>query len=334
MSETALKAPADGFVSSFPDTRFDAMLVVSFGGPEGPDDVLPFLENVTRGRNIPRERLVEVAQHYFFGGVSPINAQLRELLAAHHTELDAPARAAGLLGQRNWHPMLADTSGRWPTTASARLGLVTSAYRVLLGLPSVPRESTHCAAEVGAARAPDRPCAFLESSGLYRDDDVKTGEPRCPDPAVAKRIVFTAHSIPIAMANTGATRAAPRGLPASRGYGRRAAVATRLPEPQRPAPAAVARARRLRSFSPAARRRRRGVYVVVVPIGFVADHMEVKYDLDVEARDTAAELGLNLIRAASAGTHPRFVAMIRELIEERLAGSTGPACRRPLRRKP
>ena len=111
MSAAELKPPADGFTSRYPDTRFDALLVVSFGGPEGMADVMPFLENVTRGRNIPRERLQDVAQHYErFGGVSPLNAQNRALIDALRIELDA--HAIGLpvyLGNRNWHPLLADT---------------------------------------------------------------------------------------------------------------------------------------------------------------------------------------------------------------------------------
>src|SRR6188472_256810 len=111
MSETVAKAPADGFVSRFPAMRFDAILVVSFGGPEGPDDVIPFLENVTRGRNVPRERLEEVAHHYeLFGGVSPINAQNRALIDALRTELDAHGIGLPIwFGNRNWHPFLEDT---------------------------------------------------------------------------------------------------------------------------------------------------------------------------------------------------------------------------------
>src|SRR6187397_727870 len=111
MSETLTKAPADGFVSHFPATRFDAILVVSFGGPEGMDDVIPFLENVTRGRNIPRERLEEVAEHYaHFDGVSPINAQNRALIAALERELaDHGIDMPIYFGNRNWHPLLRDT---------------------------------------------------------------------------------------------------------------------------------------------------------------------------------------------------------------------------------
>ena len=142
MSETVAKAPADGFVSPFPATRFDAILVVSFGGPEGMDDVIPFLENVTRGRNVPRERLEEVAHHYeLFGGVSPINAQNRALIAALRPELDAHGIDLPIyFGNRNWHPFLADTLREMADDGVERaLAFFTSAYSLVLGLPPVPR---------------------------------------------------------------------------------------------------------------------------------------------------------------------------------------------------
>ena len=131
MSETVAKAPADGFVSHFPATRFDAILVVSFGGPEGMDDVIPFLENVTRGRNVPRERLEEVAHHYeLFGGVSPINAQNRALIAALGVELDAHGIDLPIyFGNRNWDPFLADALREMAADGVERaLAFFTSAY--------------------------------------------------------------------------------------------------------------------------------------------------------------------------------------------------------------
>ena len=141
MSETVAKAPADGFVSTFPATRFDAILVVSFGGPEGMDDVIPFLENVTRGRNVPRERLEEVAHHYeLFGGVSPINAQNRALIAALRAELDAHGIDLPIyFGNRNWDPFLADTLREMADDGVERaLAFFTSAYSSYSGLPPVP----------------------------------------------------------------------------------------------------------------------------------------------------------------------------------------------------
>jgi len=131
MSQTILRAPADGFVSTFPDSQFDAILVVSFGGPEGMDDVMPFLENVTRGRNVPRERLEEVAHHYeLFDGVSPINAQNRALIAALRVELDTHGIGLPIyFGNRNWDPFLADALQAMADAGVERaLAFFTSGY--------------------------------------------------------------------------------------------------------------------------------------------------------------------------------------------------------------
>ena len=140
MSETVAKAPADGFVSPFPATRFDAILVVSFGGPEGMDDVIPFLENVTRGRNVPRDRLEEVRIHYeLFGGVSPINAQNRALIAALRAELDAHGIDLPIyFGNRNWDPFLTDALREMAGDGVERaLAFFTSAYSVVFRVPPV-----------------------------------------------------------------------------------------------------------------------------------------------------------------------------------------------------
>jgi ferrochelatase len=126
-----LKSPADGAVSEHPDHFADAILVVSFGGPEGPGDVMPFLENVTRGRNVPRERLEEVAHHYLrFGGVSPINAQNRELIAALERELaEHGIHLPVYFGNRNWHPLLPDTVAQMTRDGVRRaLCFLTSAF--------------------------------------------------------------------------------------------------------------------------------------------------------------------------------------------------------------
>ena len=171
-----LKAPADGFVSAFPDTHFDAILVVSFGGPEGMDDVVPFLENVTRGRNVPRERLEEVAHHYeLFGGVSPINAQNRAIIAALRIELDAHGIELPIyFGNRNWHPFLADTlqrDGRRRRRAGARVLHVR--LLVVLGVPAVPRGSLQRAAGRGGAGT-----RGAEDARLLQPSPVDRGECR------------------------------------------------------------------------------------------------------------------------------------------------------------
>ena len=157
MVDSALKAPADGFVSPFPETRFDAILIVSFGGPEGMDDVVPFLENVTRGRNVPRERLEEVAQHYeLFGGVSPINAQNRELIAALRIELDAHGISLPIyFGNRNWDPFLADTLREMTDSGVERaLAFFTSAYSSYSGCRQY-RENLFTAQQEVGPRAPE-----------------------------------------------------------------------------------------------------------------------------------------------------------------------------------
>ena len=156
MTALELKAPADGFVSRFPDTRFDAILVVSFGGPEGMDDVIPFLENVTRGRNIPRERLEEVAHHYeLFDGVSPINAQNRALIDALRVELDAHGIDLPIyFGNRNWHPLLrrhAARAGRRRRRAGARV-LHLRLLVVLRAAASTGRTSTTRSGASGRTR--------------------------------------------------------------------------------------------------------------------------------------------------------------------------------------
>ena len=313
MSTTALKAPADGFVSSFPETHFDAILVVSFGGPEGMDDVIPFLENVTRGRNVPRERLEEVAQHYeLFGGVSPINAQNRALIAALRSELDAHGIELPIyFGNRNWDPFLADTLREMADDGVERaLAFFTSAYSSYSGCRQY-RENLFTAQQAVGPRAPEvvRTRMFFNHPGWIEAnaDHVRGALAQLPagrEPHVA----FTAHSIPVAMARGLPLRGSAARVGAARRRGRRRdRYGARLPEPQRPA--AACRGSSRTSSTTFATLAERGVTdVVISPIGFVSDHLEVLFDLDVEARDTAAELGLNLVRAASAGTHPAFVS--------------------------
>jgi protoporphyrin/coproporphyrin ferrochelatase len=155
-AQTSLKPPADGFVSQYPDNYFDAILVLSFGGPEGMDDVIPFLENVTRGRNIPRERLAEVGEHYrMFDGVSPLNAQNRALIAALREELDAHGIDLPIyFGNRNWHPLLTDTLAQMTADGVKRvLAFFTSAYSSYSGCRQY-RENLY---EAQQAIGPDAP---------------------------------------------------------------------------------------------------------------------------------------------------------------------------------
>lgn len=319
-----LKPPADGFETRYPDTHFDAVLVVSFGGPEGPADVMPFLENVTRGRDVPRERLEEVAQHYGrFGGVSPLNAQNRALVDALRVELDA--HGIGLpvyLGNRNWHPLLVDTLAAMATDGIERaLAFITSSLSSYSGCRQY-RENLFDAQEAVGPAAPEvlRTRVFYNHPGFVEAnaEHVATALAAfAPQRRAAARLVFTAHSIPVAMARR--CRYEDQLAECARLVAERAGVRdydvvyqSRSGSPSVPwlGPDVC---EHLRELAGAGVRE-----VVLSPVGFVSDHLEVVYDLDVEARALAGELGLELVRASAAGTHPAFVSMIRELIQERL----------------
>jgi protoporphyrin/coproporphyrin ferrochelatase len=321
------KQPADGADPHLGDRSYDALLVVSFGGPEGMDDVMPFLENVTRGRNVPRERLEEVAHHYeLFGGVSPINRQNRDLIAALEDEL----RAHGIdlpifFGNRNWHPFLENALRELRDAGSRRaLAFFTSAFSSYSGCRQYREDVFRAQAAVGP-EAPEvlKLRTFFNHPGFVgaNADRLRDALARIPDQRrAAAPVVFTAHSIPTVMAD-------------------RCRYAEQLAETAR----LVADAVGVSDFSIVYQSRsgpphvpwlepdvcdhlrelgERGVTdVVVSPVGFVSDHLEVLYDLDVEAVELGREIGLNVVRAGTAGTHPAFVSMIRELIEERLDGS-------------
>jgi ferrochelatase len=309
-------------------TAYDALLLVSFGGPEGPDDVLPFLENVLRGRNVPRQRLLEVAEHYqHFGGVSPINAQNRALIAA----LEREFATAGLklpiyFGNRNWHPLLPDTLRQMRDDGVRRaLAFFTSAFSSYSGCRQYLENIAAAQAEVGlGAPQIDKLRAFFNHPGFIESMIERTRAallqiepPRTPE----AHLLFTAHSIPLAMAQNcqyeAQFREASRLVAEGLGHTNwRLVYQSRSGPPSQPwlepdvgaALADIAAGNGSRD-------------VVLVPIGFISDHMEVLYDLDEEARQKAAALGLNLVRAATVGTHPRFVTMIRELALERLTDS-------------
>jgi ferrochelatase len=310
--------------------EYDAILLVSFGGPEGPDDVLPFLRNVTRGRGVPDERLAEVAEHYrHFGGVSPINEQCRELLAALRPELDAAGVPLPLYwGNRNWHPMLAETVARMRDDGVRRaLAFVTSPF----GSASSCRQYLDDIAAARAAAGPTAP--EIHKIRHYHDhpgyvephvDGVRAALTALAAQTVGPvRLVFTAHSIPSTMeAHSGpdggrytaqlretaelvAAGAAP-GMAWDLVYQSRSG-APHIPwlEPDINDHLGTLAGQGVAG-------------VVVSPIGFASDHLEVVWDLDTEAAATAAKLGLPFERAATPGNDPRFVRMARELIVERL----------------
>ncbi len=307
---------------------YDAVLIVSFGGPEGPDEVIPFLENVLRGRNVPRERMLAVAEHYqHFGGVSPINGQNRALAAALRIELrEHGPRLPVYLGNRNWHPFLAETMRQMERDGIRRaLGFFTSAFSSYSGCRQYRENIAAAQAEVGSgAPQVDKLRAYFNHPGFIEVMIERTLEATGQIPSARRsdaRLVFTAHSIPTAMADNcqyeaqlrDASRVVADGAGAAHWQ---LAFQSRSGSPTQPwlEPDINDVLRELAA---------KGVNdAVVVPIGFISDHMEVLYDLDTEAKQTAAALGLNMIRAATAGTHPRFVRMIRELIEERITGRT------------
>jgi ferrochelatase len=330
MSENGRKAPADGFVSNFPETFFDAILVVSFGGPEGMDDVLPFLENVTRGRNVPRERLAEVAHHYErFGGVSPINAQNRALIAALRVNLDAHGISLPIyFGNRNWDPFLADTVRTMATDGVERaLAFFTSAYSSYSGCRQY-REDLFNAQRAVGPEAPEilRTRSFFNHPGWIEANTDHVRLALAAGPAGNRaHLAFTAHSIPVAMAR--ACRYEDQLVESARLVAEGVGVDDyELVYQSRSGPPHVAWLEPDISDHLEAVAAMGVEHVVISPIGFVSDHIEVLFDLDVEAKDKATELGLSLVRASTASTHPAFVAMIRSLIEERTSvGGSRPA---------
>lgn len=306
---------------------FDALLIVGFGGPEKPDDVMPFLENVTRGKPIPRERLLEVATHYqHFGGVSPINQQVRDLIAALRPELQR--RGIGLpiyWGNRNWHPLLTDTLQEMASAGVRRvLAFVLAAYSSYSSCRQY-RENIEAARQAAGPDAPpvEKIRVFFNHPNFIAATADRVREALGQLPAEVRgtaRVAFTAHSIPMLMADNCQ-------------YAAQLAESCRLVAEQLSIPAErwalVYQSRSGRPTDPwlepdildhlVSLRQQSAAPVIIAPLGFLSDHIEVLYDLDDEAARKSQELGLTMIRAATVGTHPQFVEMIGDLIAERLA---------------
>jgi ferrochelatase len=302
---------------------YDAVLVMSFGGPEGMDDVMPFLENVTRGRNVPRERLLEVAHHYErFGGVSPINSQNRALIAALEAELAAHGPHLPVyFGNRNWHPFVTDTVREMRDAGVRRaIAFVTAAFSSYSGCRQYREDIMRALDAVPGAPEVDKLRVFFNHPGVIAPNVEHLRAALATVPAErreAARLVFTAHSIPMVMARASAYEAqlAEAGRLVAQGAGRTdwtLAFQSRSGPPQVPwlEPDVLAVLDRLAGD--------RVRDVVVLPIGFISDHVEVLFDLDIEAKERAAALGLNLVRVRTVGTAPAFVRMIRDLIVERV----------------
>ena len=304
---------------------FDALLLVSFGGPEQREDVIPFLENVLRGRDVPRERLLAVAAHYYhFGGRSPINDQNRALIAALREAVKIPI----YWGNRNWHPLLADTVRQMRDDGVRRaIAFPTSAFGSYSGCRQYLDNIQRARAEVGDD-APEivkippfsgHP-SFLEAM----TDRVRAALDELP----GARVVFTAHSVPVSMAQASPyveqLEAASRRVAEAAGAGEWSlAYQSRSGPPTQP------------WLGPDIRDYLRETPgdTIIAPIGFLSDHMEVIYDLDMEAGAVCEELGIRMVRAGTVGTHPAIIRMIAELIErepEACAADCCPAPQRPV----
>ncbi|WP_428304547.1 ferrochelatase [Lacipirellula sp.] len=311
--------------------QYDAILIVSFGGPEGPDEVLPFLENVLRGKPVPRERMLEVAEHYqHFGGVSPINKQNRQLIAALQTELDEHGPHLPIYwGNRNWHPLLAETLAEMGRDGVKHaLAFFTSSFSSYSGCRQYRENIAAAQAEVGpTAPQVDKLRVFFNHPGFIEPMVESLAACVAKIPAErrgAAKVLFTAHSIPTSMAENCRyeVQLAEACRLVSEGAGLAASqwelvYQSRSGSPHVPwlEPDVCDRINELHAAGELQN-------LVLVPIGFISDHMEVLFDLDTEARELCDELGVPMQRAATVGVHPRFVRMIRELIVERIDAST------------
>lgn len=304
--------------------NYDALLIVSFGGPEKTDEVIPFLELVLRGKNVPRERLLEVAEHYYhFGGASPINQQMRELIRAVESELQADGPNLPVYwGNRNWRPFLGATLQQMKQNGVRQaLAFVTSAFSSYSGCRQY-REAIEAARQEAGEGAPvihKMRCFFNHPNFIQAmTERAQNALEQIPEERRQQaQVVYTAHSIPQSMAQTSKyvpqLREAGKLVSARLGRsGDPLVFQSRSGPPGQPwlEPDILDYLRELHAA--------RVMDVVVVPIGFVSDHMEVIFDLDTQAQELSRQLGIHMVRAGTAGTHPKTITMIRELILERM----------------
>ncbi|HVW83252.1 MAG TPA: ferrochelatase [Bryobacteraceae bacterium] len=305
-------------------STFDAFLLVSFGGPEKPEDVIPFLENVLRGRNVPRERMLEVAEHYYhFGGKSPINDQCRQLVSALESELDLPI----YWGNRNWHPMLADTVARMRDNGVRRaVALATSAFGSYSGCRQYREDIERARAAVEGAPEIEKLPPFWNRQGFVSAVEARLREALQKLPGA--EVVYTAHSVPLSMAQSSPYERQLKevGSMVNQRLGLGAPVLvyqSRSGPPSQP------------WLEPDIGDYIRGTdskKLIVMPVGFLSDHMEVLYDLDTEAAALAAERGIEFLRAPTVGTHPSFVSAIVDMVRTKPDYVCQPDCCRPAAR--
>jgi len=308
---------------------YDAILFLSFGGPEKRDDVIPFLENVLRGKPVPRERLLEVAEHYYhFDGISPINEQCRQLISALREELDAhEIRLPIYWGNRNWTPLLTETIVQMKRDGVQRaLTYATSGFSCYSGCRQYRDDIAKALEQPEAAGLQiDKLRVFYNHPDFIEVVAERVGAAMSSYPEEVRnrvQVAFTAHSIPLSMATTSDYEKQLRescrlvaeacGLSDSQW---KLVYQSRSGRPQDPwlEPDIVDHLKELKSAGTE--------HVVISPIGFLSDHMEVLYDLDDEAKRACEELQMRMVRAGTPGNHPHFVRMIRKLIQERLHGA-------------
>ena len=305
---------------------YDSLLLVSFGGPEGRDDVMPFLENVLRGKNVPRERMLEVAEHYYhFDGVSPINAQNRALISAIEQELDQRGiRLPIYWGNRNWHPMLAETLLQMKADGKQRaLAFFTSMFSSYSGCRQYRENIAEAQSQVGQGAPVVEKLRFGFNHPEYiaaQCDLVEKALAGFVKPT-AVRLLFAAHSIPMSMADNcryvTQLKAASELIAQKLGAESWELVfQSRSGPPNQPwlEPDVCDRIEELAAAGTKE--------LAIVPLGFISDHMEVLYDLDTEAAELCGRLGVTLARVPTVGVHPAFIRMIVDLIAERMAGAS------------
>jgi ferrochelatase len=301
-----------------------ALIVVSFGGPEKPDDVMPFLENVTGGRGIPRDRLLEVAEHYYhFGGRSPINDQNRALIAAIGAKTPLPV----YWGNRNWHPFLADTLRQMRADGISRAAaFITSAFGSYSGCRQYLDDIARAQQEIGEGAPELLPLPLFHTHPGFIGPMTERVRAAIDQFTTVPHVAFTAHSVPVSMADASPYVAQLKEtctLIAGRlGLSDWTLVyQSRSGPPTQPwlEPDILDHIRTIGRKE-----------IVIVPVGFISDHMEVLYDLDTEAADLCRQSGISMVRAGTVGTHPDFIQMIVDLIGFQRTCERG-CCPRPIR---
>lgn len=303
---------------------YQALLFVSFGGPEGPDDVMPFLRNVLRGRNVPEARMLEVAEHYnHFGGVSPINEQNRQLIQALEQEFAENGPSLPIYwGNRNWDPLLPDTLRQMKEDGVTRaLAFMTSAFSCYSGCRQYRENIADAQQQLGeGAPQVDKLRVFFNHPGFIeaQSDRVREAlETFAPEDRSGVHVIFTAHSIPLGMADGCAYQqqllsSCELVAEAVGSESWQLAYQSRSGPPTQPwlEPDICDVIEQIGAAGEVKN-------IIVCPIGFISDHMEVLFDLDTEAAEAAEAAGLGFARAGTVGVHPKFVRMIADLIRER-----------------